>query len=61
MKQNVGNLDKFLRIIIGLIILGIGFYFKSWWGLIGLLPIFTALTGFCLLYRIAGINTCKKP
>ena len=41
MKANVGSLDRTLRIVAGLAILGAGYYFKSWWGLIGFGPILT--------------------
>ncbi len=62
MKANVGSLDKIIRIILALIIFVIGYMTKSWWGLLGLIPLVTALTGHCLIYTILGINTCKvKP
>lgn len=59
MKCNVGKTDKIIRWIIGLIIILIGVYFRSWWGLLGLIPIVTALIGLCPLYLPFGINTCK--
>jgi len=59
MKCNVGKADKIIRLIVGLLIGGAGIYFKSWWGLIGLIPIITALTNFCPLYPILKINSCK--
>ena len=62
MKQNVGAADKAVRIIIGLVIMGLGLYFKSWWGLIGILPLATGLVGYCGLYSLIGMSTCKvKP
>lgn len=59
MKQNVGKTDKIIRILLGLSIAAAGIYFKSWWGIVALVPLLTALTGFCPLYRFLGINTCK--
>ncbi len=59
MKCNVGKTDKYIRIILGLIIGAIGYYYQSWWGLAGLLLIVTGLINFCGLYPILGINTCK--
>jgi len=59
MKKNVGSLDKTLRIIIGIVVLGIGIYYKSWFGLIGLVPIITALTGWCPAYTVCGLSSCK--
>jgi hypothetical protein len=59
MKKNVGSIDKILRLIIGLAIIAVGFYYESWWGAVGLILIFTALTGSCALYILCGVNTCK--
>ena len=59
MKCNVGMSDKVLRGIIGLVIIAVGFYFKSWWGAIGFIPILTAILGWCPLYAPLGISTCK--
>jgi len=60
LKCNIGKTDKILRFILGLVIIGIGVYFKSWWGLIGLIPILTAVIGWTPLYVPFGISTCKK-
>jgi hypothetical protein len=60
MKCNIGRTDKIIRLIVGLTIIGIGFYFKTWWGAIGLLPLMTVVTGFCGLYKILGISTVCK-
>ena len=63
MKPNIGSVDRVVRIIAGLAILGAGYYFKTWWGLVGLVPILTALVRFCPAYLPFGLNTCavKKP
>jgi hypothetical protein len=61
MECNLGTVDRIIRIIIGLaIIVVLGFFFESWWGLVGILPIFAAVTGKCPLYSIFGISTLKK-
>lgn len=60
MKKNIGNIDKVIRLIVGLfIIIYAGFVLNSWWGLIGIIPIFTVVTSNCMLYSIFKINTCK--
>jgi len=59
MKQNIGTVDRLIRVILGLVIITVGLYFENWWGLLGLLPIFTALIGWCGLYKVLGISTCK--
>ena len=57
MNQNVGKIDRLFRILIGIVIIAIGAYFKSWWGIIGVVPILTAIIGFCPLYIPFKINT----
>nr|WP_317199152.1 DUF2892 domain-containing protein [uncultured Psychrobacter sp.] len=59
MKVNVGSTDRRLRIIAGIVIIALGVYFQSWWGIIGLVPLLTGLFRSCVLYSILGINTCK--
>ena len=59
MKSNVGSSDKIIRIILGVVIIAAGFYFKTWFGLVGIVPLLTAFVSFCPLYSIVGINTCK--
>lgn len=59
MKSNIGKTDKIVRWIIGLTLLVLGILYKSWWGVIGLIPVVTALFGFCPLYSIIRITTSK--
>jgi hypothetical protein len=59
MKANVGGIDKKLRMAAGAIILALGAYYQNWWGLVGLIPLGTALMNFCPAYPILGISTCK--
>jgi type IV secretory pathway TrbD component len=54
MEKNVGSADRTIRIVAGLIIIIIGIYFKSWWGVIGVLPIITAALGWCPAYLPFG-------
>lgn len=58
MKKNVGGMDKILRIVLGVVIIGAGVYFNSWWGAIGALPLITGLVGRCGLYYPMGVSTC---
>ncbi|OIP01702.1 MAG: hypothetical protein AUJ98_03660 [Bacteroidetes bacterium CG2_30_33_31] len=59
MSKNVGKIDKIIRVFLGLIIGVLGLYFKSWWGLVGIVPLLTAIISFCPLYPIIGIKTNK--
>lgn len=58
MKRNVGTTDKGIRIVLGLIIILIGFRYGSYWGLAGAVLLVTGLINFCPLYRLLGISTC---
>lgn len=57
MKINVGGFDRIFRFLAGLGILGVGYHFKSWWGLIGLVPLLTAVFRFCPAYLPFGLST----
>ncbi|MFO1068505.1 MAG: DUF2892 domain-containing protein [Geminicoccaceae bacterium] len=57
--KNVGNLDRTLRVIVGIVLLALVFVGpQTAWGWIGLIPLATALIGFCPAYRIFGLSTC---
>lgn len=60
MKSNVGGVDRIIRVILGVGIIAIGIYFKSWWGVIGVVPILTAAMGWCPAYVPFGISSCQK-
>jgi len=57
--KNVGNADRVIRLVLGLVIIAVGYYYQSWWGAVGLVPIFTAAIGWCPAYLPFGINTCS--
>ena len=76
MKQNVGSTDKLVRYVIGVVAIVLAimpFVNESWgflggatvtaivFGIIAVIAIGTALTGFCALYSLFGISTCKIP
>jgi len=60
MQCNVGRNDRALRILAAVIIFAAGYWFKSWWGLIGILPLATGLLRWCPLYNPLKINTAGK-
>lgn len=60
MKKNIGSTDMIIRLVLGLFIVSLIFWGpKTLWGLIGLVPIITGLVGYCPLYPLLGINTCR--
>jgi hypothetical protein len=61
MKANVGGIDKVIRIVAGFAILSLLFVLQGdarWWGLIGLVPLFTGVFGNCPAYSLFGMSTC---
>ncbi|MBL7252223.1 DUF2892 domain-containing protein [Alloalcanivorax sp. C16-2] len=60
MVKNVGELDRGLRLLVGIALLGAGVYFQSWWGLVGLVPITTATLRWCPAYLPFGLSTCRS-
>lgn len=59
--KNVGSVDRVLRIIAGIILLSLVFVGpQTPWGWIGLIPLVTALIGWCPLYRLLNIKTLKQ-
>ncbi len=57
--KNVGSIDRVIRIVAGVAIIGAGVYYQSWWGAIGAVPLLTGLMGWCPPYAIFGWNTCS--
>ncbi len=60
MTCNVGKTDRKIRIIAGVVIAGAGIYYQSWLGLIALVPLGTAISGWCPTYLPFKINTQKS-
>jgi hypothetical protein len=62
MKQNVHNIERVVRVIVGLVIVSLVFIGpQSPWGWLGLIPLATGIIGWCPPYALFGISTCKKP
>lgn len=58
MTKNIGSADRAVRVLIGAGIVFAGIYYQSWWGALGLVPLFTATIGWCPAYLPFGISTC---
>ncbi len=59
MKCNVGKVDKWIRMVLGLLIVFMGYYYGSWWGLIGLILVGTAMLTWCPIYKLFGLSSCE--
>ena len=63
-KTNEGNLDRGLRITLGLVLVVLGFGgvleggLALAVGIVGLIPLATGLMGWCPLYSVLGVDTC---
>lgn len=67
MKKNVGSVDRILRIVVGVLLVGgnlVNYYvFKNpycVWANIGWIFILTGLFSFCPLYTLFKLSTRKK-
>ncbi|MCA1951799.1 MAG: DUF2892 domain-containing protein [Hyphomicrobiales bacterium] len=64
MIRNVGMLDRALRVILGLVLLAFALGYiapgtgYNWLGWIGIVPLLTALFGYCPAYTLFGLSTC---
>lgn len=59
MINNIGRNDRIFRILLGLTLLILGIFYKSWlFVLFGAFSIFEGITSWCAFYQLLGINTC---
>ncbi|CAG2160685.1 YgaP family membrane protein [Cupriavidus numazuensis] len=59
MQANVGTVDRVLRVVIGLILIGLAATGRvGAWGWIGILPLLTGIVRVCPAYSIFGVKTC---
>jgi hypothetical protein len=58
MKINEGTIDRTLRVIVGLVLIGLAATGTvGVWGWIGVAPLLTGVFGFCPGYAIFGMST----
>jgi hypothetical protein len=59
MKTNIGTIDRVLRIVAGLVLIGLAFTGTiGVWGYVGVVLVLTGLVRICPAYSLLGINTC---
>ncbi|MGE5688361.1 MAG: DUF2892 domain-containing protein [Gemmatimonadota bacterium] len=64
MRVNMGRVDRIVRFVLGVLILGLYGALAPPWKyvtLLGLIPLGTSLTGFCPLYAAIGWNRHRTP
>lgn len=62
MKINEGVIDRSLRVIAGLVLIGLAATGTvGLWGYIGIVPLVTGAVGMCPIYSLLGINSCPTP
>lgn len=59
MNKNLGTLERFFRIALGIALVGGSLTgLLGDWGWVGIVPIATGLVGFCPLYKVCGCKRC---
>ena len=59
MKKNIGNIERVLRILVGLGLVAYAAISGVYWFYLGAVPLATGLLGWCPPYQLLGISTCK--
>jgi hypothetical protein len=60
MTRNEGTIDRVARVALGVVLLVLAFQGQyTPWTWIGVVPLLTGLVGWCPLYSVLGIKTCK--
>ncbi|MFZ3068862.1 MAG: DUF2892 domain-containing protein [Microgenomates group bacterium] len=65
MTQNVGEMDRLIRAVVGVILILVGYSVgEGTWQIVlyilGGILVINALTGFCLVYKLLGMSTLKR-
>lgn len=59
--KNMGSADRAIRAIVGIVLIALVFVGpQTPWGWIGIIPLATALIGWCPAYSLVGMKTCKS-
>ena len=60
MKQNIHNIERVIRVLVGLGLISLVFIGpQTPWGWLGVIPLATGIIGWCPPYALLGISTCK--
>lgn len=62
MQANVGTVDRIIRVVVGLALIGLAATGRvGAWGWIGIVPLLTGIVRVCPAYSILGVKTCAAP
>ena len=60
MKTNIGNVERIVRIAVGVAILSLAFVGpRAQWAYLGVFPLLSGLIGWCPPYALLGISTVR--
>ena len=60
-RLNVGNLDRALRILLGIALIALAVFGKiGAWGYLGVVPLLTGAVAMCPLYSLLGFSTTSR-
>lgn len=60
MTVNMGMIDRAARLVLGVVLIALALFNGMSWGWVGVVPLLTAIVGFCPLYTLIGLNTCGR-
>jgi len=58
LEVNVGKTDKIIRLVVAISCILLGIFTKNSWFFLGIIPLFSVVTGRCPVYSILGVRTC---
>lgn len=60
-QRNIGTIDRALRAVAGLALITAAVAVDGMaWGWVGLIPLATAVVGYCPAYRLIGLSSCRQ-
>ncbi|HEV8540056.1 MAG TPA: DUF2892 domain-containing protein [Nitrospiraceae bacterium] len=65
MTSNLGGIERSIRIVLGIILMAVGYFTAIPEGaaiaayLVGAIALVTGVAGFCPAWKLFGLNTCR--
>ena len=61
MKGNVGKTERYLRLLVALVLAGLGALWSGALAWVGVAVMATAFVGWCPVWAVFGVSTCWDP